>query len=96
MLIASKQNKSTETRQIRIIRIRTLKLYFQPNWQKNYTKLNRNRKQSTVKVDCQPDWHVPLRTPMVHICSQHCTRNSMKTIRCVYNYSTIENLPFYL
>ena len=36
-------------------------------------KIAETEKQSTVKVDCQPDWHVPLRTRMVHIYSQHCT-----------------------
>ena len=63
---------------------------------KKYTKLNmiskkkfktkkiaEIEKQSTVKVDCQPDWHLPLRTRMVHIYSQHCTCTmySMKASR---------------
>ena len=89
-------HKSTETRQIRITRICALKVYFQPNWQKKYTKFNmiskkkfktkkiaETEKQSTVKVDCQPDWHLPLRTRMVHIYSQHCTCTmySMKASR---------------
>ena len=102
-------HKSTETRQIIITRICALKVYSQPNWQKNIQnwtwlvkkkfktkKIAETEKQSTVKVDCQPDWHLPLRTRMVHIYSQHCTMYSMKASRWVYNKSTIGNLPFYL
>ena len=56
MLIASKQNKSTETRQIRIARIRTLKVYFQTNWQKTSPKAQRTRGLSSYHKFLNKSW----------------------------------------
>ena len=47
-------HKSTETRQIIITRICALKVYFQPNWQKKYKKLNMISKKKSLKPRRSP------------------------------------------